>query len=71
MKYTIVCLQKAPLSSWSEYYTRDEIIEKFMDYASNEFDEMPPKKWFTLKNIADVWEVYFEKEGQNNEYNQQ
>jgi len=30
-----------------------------MDYASMDYEEMPPKKWFTLKNIAEVWQVEF------------
>lgn len=61
MKYRIICLQKAGFSSWDEPHTRQQIIDKFMDYASNEFEEMPPKKWFTMRNIADMWEVEFER----------
>lgn len=61
MLYTIVCLQNAPLISWEEPFTRQEIIAKFMEYARNDFTQMPPKKWFTLKNIADMWEVRFDR----------
>jgi hypothetical protein len=68
MKYKIICLQNAGFSSWDEPRTRGEIIETFMSYAYIDFDEVPPKRWFTLKNIADVWQVEFEKvKEQNNE----
>ena len=62
MKYTIICNENAPLSSWDEYYTRQELAEKFRDYALNEWDEVPPKKAFTMAFIAEVWNVTFEKE---------
>ena len=61
MKYKIICLQGAGFSSWDKPHTIKDIKDKFMDYASNEFDEMPPKKWFTLNNIAEVWGVEFER----------
>ena len=61
MNYYIKCLQNAPLSSWDEPYTKDEIVEKFMDYARNEWEEVPPKKWFSLANISEMWEVEFVK----------
>jgi len=57
MKYTIQCNEGWPLASWDELYTRQEIIEKFMSYASVEWDKMPPKKWFTLGNISEVWNI--------------
>lgn len=61
MTYRIICLQNAGFSSWDEPHTRQDIIDKFMDYASNEWDNMPPKKWFTMANIAEVWQVKFDK----------
>ena len=61
MKYYIRCLQNAPLASWDIPYTKDEIVDKFMSYAANEWEELPPEKAFTLQFIEDMWEVKFEK----------
>lgn len=60
-KYKIVCLQRAPLDSWSELYTKKQLIDKFYEYASLEWDSLPNKKWFTLKLIQEIWEVRLEK----------
>ena len=61
-KYKILCREGYALSSWEEYYTRQELAEKFRDYAIMEWDEVPPKKAFTMAFISEMWNVIFEKE---------
>ena len=62
MKYTILCNEGWGLSSWEDYYTREELAEKFRDYALNEWDKVPPKRAFTMAFISEMWNVTFEKE---------
>lgn len=61
MKYLIICNEGWGLSSWDEPYTRDELAEKFRDYALNEWDEVPPKRAFTMQFISEMWNVSFER----------
>lgn len=66
MKYWIECLIGAPLDSWTDRaYTPQEITDKFYSYAEMEWDELPPKKAFTLEFIAEMWQVRFERESAN------
>lgn len=55
MKYTIQCLQGAPLSSWGEPRTLKEIKETFLDYARMEWDN-PPQK-LSIREIEELWQV--------------
>jgi len=61
MQYKIICLENAPLSSWDELYTENELQLKFRDYALNEWDEIPELNKFTLNFISDMWNVKLEK----------
>ena len=67
MRYKIMCLENAPLSSWNELYTEKELQLKFRDYALNEWNEVPELEKFTLDFIADMWNIRFEKIGVENE----
>jgi hypothetical protein len=60
-KYKIICNEGYGFSSWGEPHTRDELQEKFRDYAVMEWDEIPPKKAFTMSFIAEMWNVTFER----------
>ena len=62
MKYYILCNEGWPLSSWSKPYTRQEIQDKFYDYATMEWDEYPQKRYFTMAYISELWNVTFEKD---------
>ena len=57
MKYIIQCNEGWDLASWNEPRTKQEVIETFIDYAENEWEEVPPKKWFTFDNIQEMWNV--------------
>ena len=68
-KYEILCNENNPLPSWEdETYTRDEILDKFWDYATTEgvFEEaltivgnkmMIGDTELTIPLIQDVWNV--------------
>lgn len=61
MKYRIICLENAPLSSWDEPHTKQELIDKFYSYAEMEWEEEPDKDIFTLDFIQELWNVRFEE----------
>ncbi len=57
--YTIHCLRGAPLSSWSEAATEDEILdryyEQFIDQA-DDADRNLKREEFTRDLFEDLWE---------------
>ena len=60
-KYKIICLQGAPLITWSELYTTKELIDKFYEYAELEWETKPKKKWITFDVISECWDVNLER----------
>jgi len=65
VKYKINCQQGTNFGEWSheEPATRAEIIDYFYDLYLAEFEEEDRKykKDFSLRFIADLWDVDFER----------
>lgn len=61
--YTIHCLQGAPLSSWDEPCTEQEILdryyEQYLDFEDAEY--VIPRSEFTRELFEQTWECVLEE----------